>query len=228
MSDQPFPPRPSSPDVSDSPDTSLTTTEPDSDAEYCHHVFPRFVSSDLISATTSPASGPPIPTVSGHVDHHAHASEGNLQPTASSAVSREPSGTADSLSPASSSVYFDAVSFIASDEDEVDETPTPGAHSTTPPPLWVDVPILSVSPPPPYDDSEATSASLPNSFGRQLRLWSSEEREATRRRIDQLEESYEAFYQARHARLLAERELAEAGGEVDDPMDIDTESVPSR
>lgn len=221
MSIQPFPPRSSSPVFSESPDTSITTTEPDSDAEYCHHTFPRFVSNDLIPATTSPAS---VPSTSGNVDHHDHASEGNSRPTTSSAISQEPSGTANSLSPASSSVYFDAVSFIASDAGEEDETPTPGVLSTTPPPPWVAGHVVPISPPPPYEPAFAAS---PDGVGRQLRLWTAEERARMHERIDQLEASYEAFYQARQARFLAELELAQAGIEVDDPMDIDSNGVPS-
>lgn len=199
--------RPSSPHPSfaqeDSPDTSITTTEPDSDAEYCHHVFPSVSDDDLIPATTSPAPPQPTPAI---LPRNLHRDRQTSTPSETSAIDSAGSQESASLSPASSSVYYDALSYIL--DDPYDEAPTTVPTPLSPLPLIVVTPDLGAIP------TARAQAALPPTLRRGLPLSEAEYYAVIASRIARLEAETDARWENR-------QESGPTREESDDAMDID-------
>lgn len=206
---QPPPHRSSSPHPSlttqVSPDTSITTTEPDSDAEYCHHVFPSVSDDDLVPATTTSAPRRSIPAVlPGNLHRRTQASRPSKNAPHDPADYRESAAS----SPASSSVYYDMLSYIL--DDESDQAPATSPTTLSPRPIIVVTPALGEIP------TARAQAALPPTMRTRLPLSEAEYYAVIASRIARLEAEDEARSANRQGPGLAQEES-------DDAMDIDRE-----
>lgn len=189
MSSQPLPRSTSPPPSStsqDSPDTSITTTEPDSDAEWCHHTFPSVSNDDLISPSTSSARRRTIPVVRPKtLDPRKRTLERSAKAVVNFTVPREPASGGD----ASSTVYYDALSYVLDAEDGRTSGSIPNPRSPTCPSIVVTPALGDLS-------TARAQAALPPTLREQLPLSEPEYRAVLAARIARLEAEVEAKWQA--------------------------------